>query len=125
MMQQGLIAIFGLVGVFLRFYINGVVHNRFGTDFPGATLFINCSGSFLIGAIYVLTYEKHIFSADIGIAIMVGLLGGFTTFSGFSLDCFQSIESGKLFYALNYIVCSVAGGILATYLGFALFRKMF
>jgi protein CrcB len=79
------IALGGALGSVLRFALNEAVSARFGRAFPWGTLSINVIGSFLIGLLAVLLIERWEVSPAVRLGLMVGVLGGFTTFSSFSL----------------------------------------
>lgn len=112
-MRHILLAVFGLIGIFARYGINSLTVNVVGLDFPVATVAINVLGSFLIGLTYALGVERMLISEDLRIALMSGLLGGFTTFSAFSLEGVDFLTSGRYVLASIYITGTVAGGIFA------------
>lgn len=118
------IGIFGLLGVFGRYFI-GIFFNRFfHSSLPYDTFLINIVGAFLIGIIYVFGIEKTQISQELRIGIMVGFLGGFTTFSSYCLDAVKLFESYKYLQAFLYISLSPIIGTLATVLGIFLARKI-
>lgn len=84
------------------------------------TVGINVAGSFLLG----LLAAEHWFSRDLREAIGVGFLGGFTTFSTFSVQIVLEVDGGRTDKAAAYLIASVAGGIAAAAAGFALGRKL-
>ncbi len=110
-----LIGFLGLVGTLGRYGINSLVL-RWGFDFPVATIAINILGSFLIGLVAGLG-PKIALNDEMRIAIMAGLLGGFTTFSAFSLDALRFIHDGQVVLAFGYLAGSVLGGVCAAALG--------
>ncbi|WP_112312528.1 fluoride efflux transporter FluC [Pseudogemmobacter bohemicus] len=87
---------------------------------PWAVAAINVTGSFLIGLAWVLIGQREL----IGPAVMTGLLGGFTTFSAFSLDTLKLIEAGRLIEALAYVAASVILSLFAVTLGVTLARQL-
>jgi CrcB protein len=90
-------------------YLVGVGSGRlFGTEFPWGTLIINVTGSFLIGAFVGLFAAKWDLSQAVRIFLTVGICGGFTTFSTFSLDAYYLIERGQTFASFAYMMASVA-----------------
>ncbi len=117
------IGIFGLLGVFSRYFIVIIINKNFLPSFPFDIFFINVIGSFLIGIFYVLGVEKFQISQDLRIAIMVGFLGGFTTFSSYCLDAVKLFENYKYLQGILYISLSPIVGILATVLGMFIGRK--
>ncbi|MBR1121566.1 fluoride efflux transporter CrcB [Bradyrhizobium lablabi] len=98
----------GALGSVAR-YLVGVGSGRlFGTDFPWGTLMINVTGSFLIGAFVGLFAAKWDLSQAMRIFLTVGICGGFTTFSTFSLDAYYLIERGQTLASWAYMMASVA-----------------
>ncbi|MBI3336134.1 fluoride efflux transporter CrcB [Candidatus Peregrinibacteria bacterium] len=115
---------FGMVGIFARYFL-GVFMGRFFTvPFPCATFFINLIGSFLIGVVYVLDVEKAVLNPDVRIGVMVGLLGGFTTFSAYSLETTRLIEDSQVGFAVLYFCLSPVTGILGAFGGLYLTRSL-
>lgn len=102
----------GGIGSVLRYVLNGLIGSKAEFDFPYGILAINIIGSFLIGI--MAGYIKN----DMLIAfVMIGILGGFTTFSAFSLDAVAMFNSGRVAAAFIYIAASVIFSLLAAYLG--------
>jgi len=110
-----LIAIFGLIGIFCRYFINVLVKNVIKTDNFWGTFVINLVGCSIIGMMQVLKVQNGI-SQDLAVGIMVGFLGGFTTFSGFCLDTLLLIEQKK---KIKYVL-AVLNLILQPSIGLAL-----
>jgi fluoride exporter len=101
------VAVGGALGSVAR-YLVGIESGRlFGTDFPWGTLIINVSGSFLIGVFAALFATKWSLPQSARVFLIVGICGGFTTFSTFSLDVWYLIERGQLLASLGYILASV------------------
>jgi CrcB protein len=110
------IALGGAIGATARF--------GFGlwVAFPFGTLLVNILGSLAMGVAFVLLSNKG-FDRWMPL-IMTGILGGFTTFSAFSLDTLKLIETGKMTTALGYVVASVVLSILALFAGVAVMRAI-
>lgn len=112
----------GALGSVAR-YLVGVASTRaFGLAFPWGTLIVNVAGSFLIGALVALFAIKADLSQEVRLFLTVGLCGGFTTFSTFSLDAWALMERGQWWQAAAYVAGSVllsVGGLVA---GLALVR---
>ena len=102
-----------------RYWISGVIAHRYGESFPHGTLLVNVSGCFLIGAIAALNEPGGRFLA--GPAgrqfLMVGLLGGYTTFSSFSLQTLNLARDGEWLYAGANVVLSMVLCLAAVWLG--------
>ncbi|HEX4823951.1 MAG TPA: fluoride efflux transporter CrcB [Candidatus Polarisedimenticolaceae bacterium] len=116
----------GFVGTGMRYGLNGWVSRKFGETFPWGTLVINVSGSFAAGIAFFLTGPDSpmIVSATTRQVIIAGLLGGFTTFSSFSLQTLTLLREGEVGAALGNIVGSVVAGLIAAWLGFTLARSL-
>lgn len=112
------IALGGATGTLLRYAI-GVALAPATSRFPVATLLINVSGSFLIG--WFAEYPGLV-NPTLRVALIVGLCGGFTTFSAFSLETLRLIERGDFARAALYVVASVLLCLAATALGIAAAR---
>jgi CrcB protein len=117
------VAIGAAIGGVLRYVVGTVFLQRFGPGFPWGTLFINVTGSFLIGIVAELALTRAFgVTPFVRVFAATGLLGGYTTFSTFSLDALTLIGDGALPYALLYAAGSVVTGILGTYAGQVLVR---
>src|SRR4051794_14342156 len=117
------IGIFGLTGVFARHLTGNVIARLYLTSFPCGTLLINLSGSFLIGVIYVLGLERGAIPSEIRTGLMIGLLGGFTTFSSYCLETVKLIEEGNYSNALLYFSICPLMGLACVSCGMFLTRK--
>ena len=117
-----LIFLGGGLGSVLRYLTNIFIRSFAGQDFPFGTLLINVTGSLLIGVAYALFKKAELTSDNIPALVMVGVLGGFTTFSAFSLEVMVMVNDGKVLPAAIYVLASVVLSITATFLGLALFR---
>ena len=113
-----LVAIGGACGVMARY---GIGKATFHSDaLIWSTVGINIAGSFLLG----LLAAEHWFDRDVREALGVGFLGGFTTFSTFSVQVVLDVDAGEPWRALGYLVASVVGGIAAASCGYVLGRKL-
>jgi CrcB protein len=115
---------FGLVGIFARYFMGVLTDRLFATPFPVGTFFINVIGSFLIGVVFVLGTEKAVLNPDVRIGIMVGLLGGFTTFSAYSLETMNLIEDSQIWFAALYFCLSPVAGLIGALGGLYLTRQL-
>lgn len=114
-----LVCVGGFLGTGARYGLNGLISRQFGETFPLGTLVINVLGSFLLGVIFVAggADSRILVSAEMRQFLMVGILGGFTTFSSFSLQTLSLLRSGELGAALLNVTLSVALGLLAAWAG--------
>jgi CrcB protein len=122
MMKFLYIASFGLIGIFFRYFIGELLANSLPTAAPLGTIAINSAGSFLIGIAYVLGKERALFSPDLYTGLTIGLLGGFTTFSTYSLESFRLIEKGNYIGGFSYLILSPVLGLTAASLGILVVR---
>ncbi len=97
----------GALGSVARFLVGVGSTKLFGLAFPWGTLLINIVGSFLIGAFVELFALKWDLPQEARVFLTVGICGGFTTFSAFSLDAYVLIERGEWWLAAGYVVGSV------------------
>lgn len=118
------IAVGGAVGSVLRFWVSNWVTGMLGRGFPYGTLLVNVSGSLLMGFLYVALIEKFNASTEWRALLLIGLLGGFTTFSSFSMETFNLIETGEILKALGNVILSVSVCLAATWLGVAVGRQI-
>ena len=112
----------GALGTVARYWLSGVVANAFGQTFPWGTLIINVMGSFVIGFFATLTGPdgRFVASGTTRQFVMVGLCGGYTTFSSFSLQTLNLANDGEWLAAGGNILGSVALCLLFVWLGAAL-----
>lgn len=113
-MQWLAVAVGGALGAMARYGLNGLVLSMIGGRWPLGTLTVNVLGSVAMGIFYVLIVERHIMPGPWREFIIIGLLGGFTTFSAFSLDSLSLWESGHAALAIAYILASVVLCIAGT-----------
>ncbi|MDG9931186.1 MULTISPECIES: fluoride efflux transporter CrcB [Pseudomonas] len=114
------VAIGGMAGTLLRFATGNWVSAHWPQHFYGATLAVNLIGCLLIGFLYGLFLLRPEVPLELRAGLIVGFLGGLTTFSSFSMDTLRLLESGQLPLAIGYAGLSVVGGLLATWAGLTL-----
>jgi CrcB protein len=120
-----LVAIGGASGSVAR-YLTGIAMTRWlGTAFPWGTITVNIVGSFAIGLLAELVARKLSAPMEMRLLLVVGFLGGFTTFSSFSLDTLSLFEKGEGLAALAYVGASVILSLAAAFGGLALGRSLF
>ena len=115
------VALGGAIGSALRYLTNLAALRLLGTGFPWGTAVVNVVGSFAMGLLAVLLLERT-GNSRLAPFLMTGVLGGFTTFSAFSLDALRLVEEGHMDSAVYYIAGSVALSIAALMIGMALAR---
>jgi fluoride exporter len=109
------------IGGVLRYLLSQLVQTKFLSTFPFGTLTVNIIGCFLIGLVFGLTDRGNL-TQEWRLFLATGLLGGFTTFSAFSIESLSLFRDGQFFYATAYISSSVVAGIIATFIGFAIIK---
>lgn len=114
------VALGGAVGASARYLVSVGALRLMGHGFPWATLFVNVLGSLAMGALVVLLAQKD--ATRMAPLLMTGLLGGFTTFSAFSLDAVTLYERGQIGAAASYVSASVVLSIAALFAGMALMK---
>ena len=112
-----LVALFGAAGSVLRYSLYLITPRLFYLNFPVSTVLVNLLGSFFIGVCISLS-DKSIITENIRIYIAIGLLGGFTTFSTFSMDLFNLLNKSLYVEMISYLVLSVFGGVLLFFAGY-------
>jgi CrcB protein len=120
MEQLAAIAAGGALGAVLRYWTSTAVHSRLGTAFPYGTLTVNILGSLLMGFLYIWLTDRLASGPAVRAFLVIGLLGAFTTFSTFSMETLNLVESGHPGKALANAIISVsvcfvaaAAGVLA------------
>jgi CrcB protein len=117
------IGIGGAVGSVLRYWLSTVVTAAAGRGFPYGTLAVNVIGSLAMGILYVVFVERLSDTAVWRAALLTGVLGGFTTFSAFSIETFNLLEQGEPMKALTNALLSVTLCVGATWVGVVLARQ--
>lgn len=110
----------GAVGAGSRYLVGTAFASRLGV-FPWATLTVNLIGGFFMGVLAGLIVRGSVGEAA-RLLLAVGVLGGFTTFSAFSLDLVRLLDAGQIAGALGYLTASVVGSVALTCVGLALVR---
>lgn len=110
----------GAIGSLLRFATGQWVATHWPQHFFLATLAVNVVGCLLIGYFFGLFMLRPDVPLEVRAGLIVGFLGGLTTFSSFSLDTLRLLESGQLVIALGYVLASVILSLLAAWAGLAL-----
>lgn len=118
------VAMGGIVGCCARYGVSQAVQVFYGRSFPLATLVINVSGCLAMGFLFYLTLERVSVSPSLRVAILTGVLGGFTTFSTFAMETLLLMEDGETAYAVLYVLLSVGLGVAAAFLGAYLARSI-
>lgn len=123
-MQILLVAIGGAIGATLRHLVGILTLRLFGSGFPWGTITVNIVGSFAMGVIIELIAKRFSAPLEVRLFLVTGVLGGFTTFSSFSLDTVFLWERGQTALAIGYVAASVGLSIAALFGGLALVRGL-
>ena len=123
-MNRYLLVLLGAaLGGLARYVIGGAVMQRFGGRFPLGTLIVNVTGCFLIGILLPLLTERGEPRPNLRLFLVVGVLGGYTTFSSFAWESFQAVDEGSRWIGLANVTLSVILGYLAVWCGALLVRR--
>lgn len=118
------IGIAGAAGALGRYAVSGMVAGRARGAFPWGTFVVNITGCFVLGLAVVLLTERFVPAPNVRIAVTVGFLGAYTTFSTFSFETMRLIEDGAIFVAVGNVLASVAAGLIAVMVGTWLGRAL-
>ncbi|NEI07309.1 fluoride efflux transporter CrcB [Rhizobium leguminosarum] len=124
MIQALLVAVGGAIGSVLRYYVGQWALRLMGPAFPWGTLAVNVVGCFVIGVFAELIARKFNASVELRLLLITGFLGGFTTFSAFSLDAISLFERGETVAGGIYIAASVGFSMAAVIAGLATMRAL-
>ncbi len=124
MIQLAAIAAGGAVGALLRYWMSTAIQGRTGSTFPYGTLTVNVVGSLLIGFLYIWLIERLAVGPAVRAFMLIGVLGAFTTFSTFSIETLNLMESGQLGKALVNVLVSVIVCVSAAGLGVLAARQL-
>ena len=120
------VALGGSIGAVLRYVIAHFTQSMASTPFPVGTLTVNILGCALIGLLAAFLLGSNPQHKEVlRLLLMIGILGGFTTFSSFALDALKMFQDGKLGFAMLYILLSNVLGIIAAWLCFSAGRMLF
>lgn len=120
-MDRVLIVLAGAgLGGAARYALGAWIMEEYGGRFPLGTFLINVSGAFLIGLLMTLLTERAQPHPYWRLFLVVGVLGGYTTFSSFAWEAFQATRSGERLMGLAYVLSSVVFGYAAVWLGMLL-----
>jgi len=107
------------IGGVFRYLLSMLIQGKTTSQFPLHTLIVNIIGCFFIGTVFGI-FDKGQMSYELRLFLATGIMGGFTTFSAFSIETFTLFREGYACYALLYILASVFLGLLATYTAYLL-----
>jgi len=111
----------GGIGTLFRYAVSGAAYKLFGVGFPWGTFSVNAIGAFIIGVLWSIA-DVSMLSPEQKVFILIGILGGFTTFSSFMLEFMNLIRTGEYVTAALYITITNVIGVIAVFSGFFLIR---
>lgn len=117
------VGVAGFFGAMARYGVSGIV-SRVNEAFPWGTFVVNVSGSFLLGLLVGMFGHRFLVHPDLRVALTVGFLGAYTTFSTFALETFEFGETHAPVVAVLNVAVSVAAGLAAVWAGLALGRSL-
>lgn len=123
MTQVLAIATGGAIGALMRYWVSMAVYSAMGRNFPYGTLAVNVLGSLLMGILFVFLVERMAADSIWRAALLIGVLGAFTTYSTFSIETLNLIEEGAYNRAMVNIGLSVVLSLAAAWLGMKLGRQ--
>ena len=112
----------GFLGANARYWLGSLVNRWLGTGFPWATGLVNISGALLIGIVATLFVDRAVDNESLRLFLIVGLLGGYTTFSSYTWEAVTLMEHNRWLPAIGYLVGSNVIGILACVAGVLIAR---
>jgi len=124
MKQMLAVALGGACGAMMRFWLSAAVQRAVGGAFPWGTLFVNVLGSFLLGFLFIWLIERSTMGELARLAITVGFLGAFTTFSTFSVETVRLMQEGAMAWALGNICLQLLLCVGVAWLGMQLARAL-
>jgi CrcB protein len=116
-----LIGLGSFIGGITRYLLSRIIQTQFATVFPFGTFAVNVVGCFLIGLVFGWS-SKNYLEPTWQLFLTTGVLGGFTTFSAFSMETITMMSAGQTTTAIFYVVLSVVVGLAGTVAGYALMR---
>ncbi len=114
----------GFIGSALRYLVQVNAEKILNSTFPIGTIIVNIVGSFVIGIIYAFAEKGNLMSPEWRVFLAVGICGGFTTFSTFTMDNLNLMKDNSIFQLLFYTGGSLFIGIAAVYLGIIITRSI-
>lgn len=107
----------GGIGASARYWLSGLVYNWLPASFPYGNLVVNITGCFLIGVLMAVAQERFLVDSSLRIFIVIGILGGFTTFSSFSFETISLLRDLEYLQATVNVAATVLGCLVATFVG--------
>ena len=119
-----LIGLAGFIGTLGRYWLSGLVAKRYGETFPSGTLAVNLIGCFLVGMLFYLLQERFLVNQTVRTIVMIGFVGGFTTFSSFGLQTFTLLQNGQFGLAALNVSLSNLIGLVLVWAGYSIGKML-
>ena len=119
-----LIGFAGFIGTLGRYWLSGIVARRYGETFPFGTLTVNLVGCFIVGLLFYLMQERYLVNENVRSIVLIGLIGGFTTFSSLGLQTFTLLRDNEIALAALNIIASNVLGLLLVWAGYTLGKAL-
>jgi fluoride exporter len=117
-----LIGLAGFTGTLSRYWMSGVIAKRYGEIFPMGTLVVNLVGCFLVGLLFYLLDQRFLVNQTARTVVLIGFMGGFTTFCSFGLQTFTLLQDREFGLAVLNVTASNVIGLLLVWAGYTLAR---
>ena len=124
MVKLLLIGFAGFIGTLGRYGLSGMVAKRYGETFPFGTLAVNLIGCFLVGLLFYLMQERYLVNQNVRTIMLIGLLGGFSTFSSLGLQTFTLLQDNEVALAALNMIASNVLGLLLVWAGYTLAKAL-
>lgn len=124
MQKTILIGVAGLAGTLLRYWLSEFATNQHGWTSPWGTLAVNLIGCFAAGVVFFFTEERLLVSEAVRMMVLIGLLGGVTTFSAYALQTFALLRGGEVGLAILNVATSNVLGLFMVWIGYSLARTL-
>lgn len=118
------VALGGSIGSVVRYALSRLIHSQYDGHFPVGTFVVNCVGCLLIGVVAGYIERSGLFLEPMRLFLIVGIMGGFTTFSSFSYESIMLLRNGFYLSVVAYVTLSVIVGTLLTAGGFFLVKNI-
>lgn len=120
-----LVGVGGLMGSVARYLVGGWTHSLTGEGgFPFGTLVVNVLGCLVIGFVSGLAEHRQMLGPEVRAFLLIGVLGGFTTFSAFGYETFALARGGQLLATFSNILVTMASGLAAVWLGYRIAQTL-
>ena len=124
MIRLGVIALGGALGAVARYVLAGFVHRFMPASFPYGTFAVNVIGCLLFGVVIGIGDQRFVIGPTARAFLLIGVLGGFTTFSSFTFETIQLARDAQFLWASINVVGQIAAGLLAMWIGYVTARAV-